>query len=194
MKSQTECAFVTDGYPASPPTTNIAEPENDALRTLLALHAIALGAMSHGLCVFDAEGRVALFNRRLMEIFGLSSEIMCVGMSFRALLELGVMRGHYTRGAFGKTWSECKKQFEQCKPFVLHHEFANGNLVRSHFRPVAAGGWAVIYEETASEEILGEIEAQTANRLSATSVSTICRRGFASLMQTSVCYFVTNSI
>ena len=147
MTSQTECSFPPVGYPASAARSRIAEPENDDLRTLLALHAIALGAMSHGLCLLDAEGRVALFNRRLMEIFGLSSEIMCVGMSFRALLELGVVRGHYTRGAFGKTWSDCKKRFEQSKPFVLHQRFANGNLVRSHFRPVAVGGWTVIYDE-----------------------------------------------
>src|SRR5271157_5015600 len=79
MTLQTECAFVTDGYSASPPPTNISETENDALRTLLALHAIALGAMSHGICVLDADGRVALFNRRLLEIFKFSPDIMCVG-------------------------------------------------------------------------------------------------------------------
>jgi diguanylate cyclase (GGDEF)-like protein len=154
MKSQTECAFVTDGYSASPPPTNISETENEALRTLLALHAIALGAMSHGICVLDADGRVALFNRKLSELFQLSSGIMCVGMSFRALLELGVMRGHCTRETFSKTWNECKKQLQECEPFILHHEFANGNLVKSHFRPVAAGGWVVIHEETANEENL----------------------------------------
>ncbi len=153
MTSQTECAFSPVGYPASAPRSRIAEPENDDLRTLLALHAIALGAMSHGLCLLDAEGRVALFNRRLMEVFGLSTEILCVGMSFRALLELGVVRGHYTRGAFGKTWSDCKKRFEQSKPFVLHQRFANGSLVRSHFRPVAVGGWAVIYDELSENSL-----------------------------------------
>jgi diguanylate cyclase (GGDEF)-like protein len=147
MTSQTECALAPVGYSASSLRNRIAETENDDLRTLLALHAIALGAMSHGLCLLDSEGRVALFNRRLMEIFGLSSEILCLGMSFRALLELGVMRGHYTRGAFGKTWSDCKKSFEQSEPFVIGQRFANGNLIRSHFRPVAAGGWVVIYDE-----------------------------------------------
>jgi diguanylate cyclase (GGDEF)-like protein len=151
MTSQTECALLPVGYPPSASRGSIAEAENDDLRTLLALHAIALGAMSHGLCLLDAEGRIALFNRRLMEIFGLSSEILCLGMSFRTLLELGVVRGHYTRGAFGKTWSDCKKRFEQGKPFVLRQRFADRNLVRSHFRPVAAGGWVVIYDELSED-------------------------------------------
>jgi PAS domain-containing protein len=144
MTSQTECVLLPVGYPAS-------TSRNDDLRTLLALHAIALGAMSHGLCLLDAEGRIALFNRRLMEIFGLSSEILCLGMSFRTLLELGVMRGHYTRGAFGKTWSDCKKGLEQSKPFILRQRFADRNLVRSHYRPVAAGGWVVIYDDLSED-------------------------------------------
>jgi diguanylate cyclase (GGDEF)-like protein len=159
MTSQTECAFVATGYSANTPLTNISETENDALRTLLALHAIALGAMSHGICVLDADGRVALFNRKLSEIFQLPSEVMCVGMSFRGLLELGVMRGHRTRETFGETWRECKKQLQQCKPFILHHKFANGSLVRSHFRPVAAGGWVVIHEEM-DEEILANQDTE----------------------------------
>jgi diguanylate cyclase (GGDEF)-like protein len=160
MTSQTDCVFLPIGYPSSTPRSRIAEAENDDLRTLLALHAIALGAMSHGLCLLDAEGRLALFNRRLLELFGLSSDIVCLGMSFRALLELGVMRGHYTRGAFGKTWSDCKKRFEQGKPFLLRQKFADGNLVRSHFRPVAAGGWVVIYDQLSE----GSLETRGLNR------------------------------
>jgi diguanylate cyclase (GGDEF)-like protein len=151
MTSQTECALVPDGYPANKPRTRIAEAENDDLRILLALHAIALGTMRHGVCVLDADGRVALFNRRLMEIFELSSESMCVGMSFRALLELGVMRGHYTQEAFGEKWRECKAKFQQDKHFTLHHRFAGGNLVRSDFRPVGAGGWVVLHDEMTEE-------------------------------------------
>jgi diguanylate cyclase (GGDEF)-like protein len=147
MTSQAEYALLPIGQPASTPRSRIAEVENGDLRTLLALHAIALGAMSHGLCVLDEEGRIALFNRRLTDIFGLSSEILGVGTSFRALLELGVVRGHYARGAFSKTWSDCKKSFEQRQPFILRQRFANRNLVQSHFRPVTAGGWVVIYEE-----------------------------------------------
>jgi diguanylate cyclase (GGDEF)-like protein/PAS domain S-box-containing protein len=146
MTSQTERALTPDGYPAAKPRTENPETENDDLRTLLALHAIALGAMSHGVCVLDAEGRLALFNRRLLDIFELPSELMCLGMSFRALLELGIMRGHYTREAFGETWHECKRKLQQRKPFVLGHKFATGNLIKSHFRPVAAGGWVVIHD------------------------------------------------
>jgi diguanylate cyclase (GGDEF)-like protein len=153
MTSPTECALRYGRHLAIEPRSKTPESPNDDLRTLLALHAIAVGAMSHGLCVLDSDGRVALFNRRLMEIFDLSSEILCVGISFRALLELGAVRGHYTRGAFAKTWSECKKRLEKGKPFVLTQRFASGNSLTSHFRPVAMGGWVVVHDELSEDSL-----------------------------------------
>src|SRR5580658_3889802 len=123
MTWQTECTLRAAGYPQGEPTCGGPEKEKDDLRTLLALHAIAMGAMSHGVCVLDGNGRVVLFNQRLLEIFELSNEVMYVGMSFRALLELGVVRNHYTREAFGGTWRECKKKLQHNKPFVLCHRF-----------------------------------------------------------------------
>src|SRR5215813_2816336 len=83
--------------------------KSEDLRTLLALHAIALGTMSHGLCVLDADGRVVLFNQRFLELMKASSDTLGVGMSFRAVLELGVARGHSTRKSFNETWRECKE-------------------------------------------------------------------------------------
>jgi diguanylate cyclase (GGDEF)-like protein len=145
MTSPSEHALRRDAYVAS--ESRIPETANADLRTLLALHAIAVGAMSHGLCVLDGDGRVALFNRRLMEIFDLSSETLCVGMSFRALLELGTVRGHYGRETFVKTWGECKKKLEKSEPFVLRQTFAHGDSLTSHFRPAATGGWVVVYDK-----------------------------------------------
>jgi diguanylate cyclase (GGDEF)-like protein len=155
VTSQTKYGLLADGCPASEPRSRTPVAENDDLRTLLALHAIALGAMSHGVCVLDADGRLTLFNRRLIEIFDLSSEVMCVGMSFRALLELGVVRGHYTREAFGERWRDLKTKLKQCEPFILRHAFARGSLVRSHFSPVAGGGWVAIHDE-----ITGDVFAE----------------------------------
>jgi diguanylate cyclase (GGDEF)-like protein len=151
MTSHTEHAVPSGRYAVNKSRSKILETENDDLRTLLALHAIALGTMSHGVCVLDADGRVALFNRRLLEIFKLSPDIMCVGTSFRTLLELGVARGHYTRKAFDETSLECRERFQQGNPFTLRHRFSNGMLVTSTFRPIAKGGWVVMHDEMTKE-------------------------------------------
>jgi diguanylate cyclase (GGDEF)-like protein len=117
---------------------------SDDLRTLLALHAIALGTMSHGLCILDADGRLVLFNQRFLEITNLSSDTVCIGMSFRAVLELGVARGHYARGTFNETWCECKDQLAQGSPFVLRHRLGGGDTTAFNFQPVPTGGWVAV--------------------------------------------------
>src|ERR1700737_1845848 len=71
----------------------------DQLRTLLALHAMALGAMEHGLCLFDCEHRLVLFNRQFIEMFDLSPEAVRPGVSLGCLLAHGAERGAWSRAA-----------------------------------------------------------------------------------------------
>jgi diguanylate cyclase (GGDEF)-like protein len=143
-----------------PTKSKVVGDKTNDLRTLLALHAIALGTMSHGLCVLDADGRVVLFNRRFLEIIDLSSDTVCLGMSFRAILELGVARGHYSRSTFRETWCECRDQLAQAKPFGLCHRPPSGAIAFS-FQPVSAGGWVAVCGD-ATEHALpaGELKRQ----------------------------------
>jgi PAS domain-containing protein len=55
--------------------------------------------MTHGLCMFDAEQCLLVWNRRYLEIFGLSEDAVHVGMSQRAIIEALVALGRYKRGA-----------------------------------------------------------------------------------------------
>jgi PAS domain-containing protein len=64
----------------------LASAEAERLRGLLALHAIALGSLTHGLCLFDADYRIVLFNRRYRELYRLSSDCMRVGVSLDEIL------------------------------------------------------------------------------------------------------------
>ncbi len=134
--------------------------KTDDLRTLLALHAIALGTMSHGLCILDADGRIVLFNRRLLEILNLSSDTVRVGMSFRAILELGVARGHSTRKMFNETWRECADKLAQGRPFTLRYRLAGDAEVACKFRPASAGGWVAIYDVSEDAQDVRDLERQ----------------------------------
>ena len=103
---------------AAPTKSRGVGDKTDDLRTLLALHAIALGTMSHGLCVLDEESRLVLFNQRFLEIMQLAPDTVGVGTSFRAVLELAVARGQLTRKAFNETWRECRDKLAQAEPAV----------------------------------------------------------------------------
>src|SRR5882757_7343914 len=143
------------------PKSKFVGDKSDDLRTLLALHAIALGTMSHGLCILDADGRLVLFNQRFLEITKLSPDVVDIGMSFRAVLELGVARGHYARGSFNETWRECKDQLAQGRPFVLRHRLGGDDSSTFNFQPVPAGGWvAVCGDGIEHAQTVDELERQ----------------------------------
>jgi diguanylate cyclase (GGDEF)-like protein len=130
--------------------------ESDDLRTLLAVHAIALSTMSHGMCILDVDNRIVLFNKRFLEIMNLSSDVVHVGMSFRAVLELGVARGHYSRAKFNEIWRECRNQLSQPMPFVLQQRLAGDAVITSHFRPASVGGWVAVYDDAAADARAGD--------------------------------------
>jgi diguanylate cyclase (GGDEF)-like protein len=135
--------------------------KTDDLRTLLALHAIALGTMSHGLCVLDEEGRLVLFNQRFLEIMQLAPDTVGVGTSFRAVLELAVARGQLTRKAFNETWRECRDKLARAEPVVLQHRFAGDVVVTVNFRPIRSGGWVVVLGNATEEaQALRDLEHQ----------------------------------
>src|SRR5215471_2829778 len=113
--------------------------QTDALRTVLALHAIALDGMAEGLCVLDAELRVVLFNRKLVEILDLPRDSVKLGASLRALLGCG--QGAAAGGQGGEMWRDLADMLARRDCFDLERRAANGSLVRLHFRPVSGGGW-----------------------------------------------------
>ena len=149
-----------ESHTTCPTKPKFVGDKTDDLRTLLALHAIALGTMSHGLCILDADGRVVLFNRRLLEILNLSSDTVCVGMSFRAILELGVARGHCTRKMFNETWRECADKLAQGRPFTLRYRVAGDAEIACKFRSASAGGWVAIYDVSEDGQDVRDLERQ----------------------------------
>jgi hypothetical protein len=55
------------------------------LRTVLALHAIAVSEMAQGLCMLDAECRIVLFNPQFVETIGIRPDLVHLGVSMRVL-------------------------------------------------------------------------------------------------------------
>jgi diguanylate cyclase (GGDEF)-like protein/PAS domain S-box-containing protein len=107
----------------------------------------ALDNMSQGLCLYDAENRLQVVNRRFREIFGLQREHLQPGITFRDILELSVVAGNHP----GKTASELFADQEQ---FIGHHatgthfqELTGNRVVASVHRATSDGGWVVTYED-----------------------------------------------
>ncbi len=112
----------------------------------------ALDNMSQGLCLYDAENRLQVVNRRFSEIFGLQREQLQPGITFRDILELSVAAKNHP----GQTASEL---FAEQERFIGHHatgthfqelagnELTGNRVVASVHRPTSDGGWVVTYED-----------------------------------------------
>jgi diguanylate cyclase (GGDEF)-like protein/PAS domain S-box-containing protein len=120
----------------------------------LALHRAALDAMAHGLCVFDAEWRIALFNRRYLEIFDLSPEVIRPGLSYREMLAHSCERGNFTRAEAEAFWRQRRAQLMCSAPFSLRRRLPRGTLVVSRYEPLPDGGWVSVYEDVTEQDRL----------------------------------------
>jgi diguanylate cyclase (GGDEF)-like protein len=126
----------------------------DDLRTILALHAIAVNEMAQGLCVLDAEYRIVLFNRRFIEITGISSTHVRLGAPMRALFEQSAKETNSSKSTATETWSEIERRFVRGEAFLLSRGFCEGGTIDFNFRPTPGDGWVLTCEKPAEKMLL----------------------------------------
>ncbi len=82
--------------------TEMKQREMEMLRISQQLHAknlqfdTALTNMVQGLCMFDKDQRLIVVNRRYLEIYGFSPDVVKPGITLRGLMEYTVSLGNYT--------------------------------------------------------------------------------------------------
>ncbi len=135
----------------------------------------ALNNMSQGVLMFGSEGRIILCNRRYLEIYNLSPDVVKPGCTLRELTEhrstVGVFSGdvdQYCRGiiaavAKGTTTSRI-------------NDLPDGRSIHAINRPLAGGGWLVTHEDITERRLAQERLAHETNenrRLFETSLDLI---------------------
>src|SRR5262249_36977627 len=99
--------------------------------------------MRHGLLLFDSEGRLLLYSRRYLEMYGLSPDLADAGCSLRELLTLRVAAG---------TFAVDVDQFlagmvERCKVASIVSELPDGRIISIRSTAVEGGGWVSTHED-----------------------------------------------
>jgi PAS domain S-box-containing protein len=113
----------------------------DTLKTVLALHAIAIDGMAEGLCVLDSELRVVLFNRRLLQVLDLPPDSVKIGASLKSILAHVNDQATAASTCRAEMWRELDDIFTLRKSFNLDRRTASGTFVRIHFQPTSGDGW-----------------------------------------------------
>jgi diguanylate cyclase (GGDEF)-like protein len=107
----------------------------------------ALNNMSHGLCLFDADLRVVLFNDRFLDIFRFPREIARPGATILDLLNYSARHGAHP-GVSGDDLLQILVPQLRISEFVrFHREFVDGRIIAVTFRAMPAGGWVATYED-----------------------------------------------
>ncbi len=91
--------------------------ERSLRETNLLLDA-ALENMSQGLCLFDAQNRLEVFNRRFLEIFKLPPDQIKPGITFREVLEISIACGNHPGKTSEQSWrsAQQRSQGERHRP------------------------------------------------------------------------------
>jgi diguanylate cyclase (GGDEF)-like protein len=107
----------------------------------------ALRNISQGLCMFDADQRLVIANRRYAEMYGLTREQVKPGTTLRQILGYRVAVGAYTGSAPEDYINERLAAVRGKTTATKIHTLADGRVFAISHSPTADGGWVATHED-----------------------------------------------
>jgi signal transduction histidine kinase len=143
-----------------------------AIRFNRELLEATLQNVSQGICVFDAEMRIATWNRRFLELNELPPDRIRVGMSLAELVDFLVARGDYGRN--GETLLDRRRANALSSvPDVYERERPDGTVLEIASTPMPDGGFVVTYTDVTERRRAAEaLERRVAERTEALRAAT----------------------
>jgi diguanylate cyclase (GGDEF)-like protein/PAS domain S-box-containing protein len=129
---------------------------------LLALSQMALDGVAQGVCVYDADCNVVLFNRRYVELFNMSADVVRPGLSYREVLAHSASRGNLPADKVDELYRSRLALVAAGKPFQSEQRLPNGVVLTFDVKPQQGGGWLAICDDiTGRARLEAELRIQT---------------------------------
>ena len=122
----------------------------------------ALNNMIQGLCMFDADQTLIVTNRRYLEMYGFSEDIVKPGIKLHEIMEYSVRIGNYTKEDAAKARSERPDHAKLRQRATLKQRLRDGRVIAVMHEPMADGGSIATYQDITEIES-HEIALQTYN-------------------------------
>ena len=142
-----------DRFPshAVPGGRRTAEARNANLLTLfreLKLRDLALDRIRQGLCVFDAQQRLLLFNRRYAEMYGLDPRQLRLGMTLRDVVDLRYAAGTGPNMAV-EDYNSWRDRIINAAGRISDTEvtLSDRRVHAIHHEPTLGGGWVATFDD-----------------------------------------------
>jgi diguanylate cyclase (GGDEF)-like protein/PAS domain S-box-containing protein len=116
---------------------------------------VALDNMSQGLLLFDSSERIVVCNRRYIEMYGLSPDVVKPGCTFRDLIRHRKETGSFA-GDVGEYRASTLRDLTPGRATGLIIDTTDGRSIRIVNQPMANGGWVATHEDITERKLLEE--------------------------------------
>jgi diguanylate cyclase (GGDEF)-like protein len=112
----------------------------------------ALNNMSQGLVMFDSSARLIVCNKRFIELYGLSPEIIRPGCTFREILDQRVAAGSLFAHDIDQYIADVLAGVRRGVEFGKTVTLRDGRIIHNVNHPMADGGWVATLEDITEEK------------------------------------------
>ncbi len=138
--------------------TEIKLREIEMLRISRQLHArnlhfdTALSNMVQGLCMFDKDQKLIVVNKRYLEIYGFSADVVKPGISLREIMQYSVSLGNYTTEEADRALAQRNDPSQLARRSVIKQYLKDGRVIAVMNEPMSDGGTIATYEDITEVE------------------------------------------
>ena len=118
------------------------EEANRALNEQKALLQLSMDHTKHGIAMFCADNRLIACNRRYLDIYGFSPDIVQPGIGIEDIIKYSASLGNYTEAEAQRVLAERRVQIDSQAPSTYNQCLANNRTIAVNHAPVA-GNWSV---------------------------------------------------
>ena len=111
----------------------------------------ALNNMVQGLCMFDSDLRIVLYNERFVEMYRFPSQFVRPGVTLRELMEQNVKVGNLT-GPAEDRYNEYVSELTRHGSLAVQRVHLDGRTIAISHRPMTNGGWVGTYEDVTEQK------------------------------------------
>eukprot|EP00873_Tetraselmis_striata_P030958 jgi/Tetstr1/451222/TSEL_038258.t1 len=117
------------------------------LRALATHFDTAVNNMPHGLCMFDADQRLVVFNDRFTSLLNLDGRATWKGQEIASLLDTALVANGVPRHACDTVFSAFRKWMKAGGTEALVIDAAGHRILQLTFQPIKAGGFVLLIED-----------------------------------------------
>lgn len=140
------CALPEGGFVATYEDITEREHAIEELSEQYRRFDAALNNMSQGLCMLDSSLRVIVCNRRYIEMYGLSPDIVKPGVSMREIMEHSCELGIHPNTTGARLYADYVERLREGE-HTLHRHLNDGRIIKLNHKRMEQGGWVVTYED-----------------------------------------------